>query len=53
MDKMNYKQKNKYKEISSKANDYLDKVNRIDKIKAYLLKNSDKLEEVKKLLYER
>ena len=53
MDKMNYKQKNKYKEISSKANDYLDKVNRIDKIKAYLLKNSDKLEEVEKLLYER
>ena len=53
IDKMNYKQKNKYKEISSKANDYLDKVNWIDKIKAYLLKNSDKLEEVEKLLYER
>lgn len=53
MDKMNYKKKNQYEEISSKANDYLDKVNRIDRIKVYLLKNDDKLEEVKKLLYER
>ena len=50
---MNYKKKNQYEEISSKANDYLDKVNRIDRIKVYLLKNDDKLEEVKKLLYER
>ena len=35
------------------AVDYLDKLNRIDRIKAYLLKHDDKIEEVEKLLYER
>lgn len=50
---MDYKRKNKYKEIHVKANAYLNKLDRIDKIKAYLLKNSAKLKEVEKLLYER
>lgn len=50
---MDYKGKNKYKEIYVKANAYLNKLDRIDKIKAYLLKNSAKLKEVEKLLYER
>ncbi len=53
IDKMDYKRKNKYKEIHVKANAYLNKLDRIDKIKAYLLKNSAKLKEVEKLLYER
>lgn len=53
MDKMNYKRKNKYKELSNKANDYLDKINRIEKIKIYLLKNSEKIKEVENLIYEK
>lgn len=53
MDKMNYKKKNKYIDISSKANSYIDKLNRIEKIKNHLLKDDSKLEEVEKLLYER
>lgn len=53
MDKMNYKKKNKYIDISSKANSYIDKLNRIERIKNHLLKDDSKLEEVEKLLYER
>ena len=50
---MNYKKKNKYIDISSKANSYIDKLNRIERIKNHLLKDDSKLEEVEKLLYER
>ena len=39
MDKMNYKKKNKYIDISSKANSYIDKLNRIERIKNHLLKD--------------
>ena len=53
MDKMNYKKKNKYIDISSKANSYIDKLNRIERLKNHLLKDDSKLEEVEKLLYER
>ena len=53
MDKMNYKKKNKYIDIFSKANSYIDKLNRIERIKNHLLKDDSKLEEVEKLLYER
>ena len=53
MDKMNYKKKNKYIDIFCKANSYIDKLNRIERIKNHLLKDDSKLEEVEKLLYER
>ena len=53
VDKVNYKNKNNYKNILIKANNYIDIINRIDKIKKYLLKDNTKLEEVENLLYER
>mgnify|MGYP004513488109 FL=1 len=53
MDKINYKRKNHYQETKEKANHYIDKINRIDRIKNYLLKNDDKILEVEKMLYER
>lgn len=51
-DKMNYKKKNKYDEIYNIAYEYINKIERIDKIKNYLLNNSIKIIEVEKLLYE-
>ncbi len=53
VDKVIYKRKNHYQETKEKANHYIDKINRIDRIKNYLLKNDDKILEVEKMLYER
>lgn len=49
--KVNYKKKNKYMEVLDSANEYIDKVDRIDKIKNYLLKDSSKIEEIEKIIY--
>lgn len=51
--KVNYKKKNKYNDILIMANDYIEKVNRINKISNYLLKDSTNLDKIEKLLYER
>jgi DNA mismatch repair ATPase MutS len=51
--KMNYKKKNTYKDILDTSSKYIDKLNRIDKIKNYLLKDDSKLEQVERILYER
>ncbi len=53
MDKMNYKKKNKYQELLIKSKEYIDKLERINQIKNYLLKDHSKLEEIENLLYER
>lgn len=53
VDKVNYKNKNNYNNFLIKANNYIDIINRIDKIKKYLLKDNTKLEEVENILYER
>ena len=52
-DKINFKKKNKYNEAYDVACEYLDKVNRIEKIKNYLFVHSDKIINVEKVLYER
>lgn len=51
--KVNYKKKNKYTEVLDTANEYIDRVKRIDRVKNYLLKDSSKLEEIENLIYER
>lgn len=51
--KVNYKKKNKYTKVLDTANEYIDKINRIYRIKNYLLKDSSKLKEIDKLIYER
>ena len=51
--KVNYKKKNKYTEVLDTANEYIDKVKRIDKVRNYLLKDSSKLDEIENLIYER
>ena len=53
IEKMNYKKKNKYNEILPKANEYIDRINRIDKIHKYLNNNPDKIQIVEEVLYER
>ena len=52
MEKMDFKKKNKYNALLTKANEYIDRKNRIDKICKYLNNNSDKIEVVEKTLYE-
>ena len=52
IDKMNIKKKNKYNEILIKANEYIDKMNRIQKINNYLNKYPDKNSIVEEVLYE-
>ena len=49
---MNFKKKNKYDEILKKANEYIDKINRIQKINIYLNKYPDKISKVEEVLYE-
>ena len=51
-DKMNYKKKNTYYEVLDIARDYIDKLERIDRIKNYLMKDSSKLKDIEKLIYE-
>lgn len=51
-DKMDYKKKNKYNELLDIANGYIDKINRIDKIRDYLMKDSSKIRDIEKLIYE-
>ena len=51
-DKMNYKRKNKYNELLTKSCEYIEKIDRIDKICKYLNNNPDKIPKVEKILYE-
>ena len=51
--KINYKKKNKYYEVLDIANEYIDRMERIDKIRNYLIKDSSKLLDIEKILYER
>lgn len=51
--KVNYKKKNKYYEVLDIANEYIDIMNRINKIKNYLINDSSKLDDIEKILYER
>lgn len=51
--KVNYKKKNKYYEVLDIANEYIDRMERIDKIRNYLIKDSSKLLDIEKILYER
>ena len=53
IEKMNYKKKNKYKNINIIANEYIDKINRIKEITKYLNNNSNMINKVEKLIYER
>ena len=53
IEKMNYKKKNNYDIIKNKSLNYIDKIERINKIKAYLLKDDSKLKDIENLLYER
>ena len=53
MDKMNYKKKNNYNELLTKANEYVVRNDRIDKICKFLNTNSNMIEVVEKTLYER
>lgn len=50
--KENYKRKNKYNEILKDANKYINKINRIEKIKNHLMIDDFKLKDVELLLYE-
>ena len=50
--KENFKRKNKYNEILKEAKKYIDKINRIEKVKNYLMINDSRLLDVEKLLYE-
>lgn len=53
IEKVNYKRKNKYYELLAKANDYIFKLERINKIRNYLLKDNSKIDEIEKILYAR
>lgn len=53
IDKMNYKKKNKYKEVVDRANKYINIITRVDRIRNILLKDSSKISDVERLLYER
>ena len=50
---MNYKKKNKYKEVVDRANKYINIITRVDRIRTILLKDSSKINDVERLLYER
>ena len=52
VDKVNYKRKNNYYKLSDKANKYIDKLERIDKIRNYLLNDDSKLNDIEAILYE-
>ena len=51
--KVNYKKKNKYCDVLDISNEYIDIMNRINKIKNYLINDSSKLDDIEKILYER
>ena len=51
-DKMDYKRKNKYDEVLDTASEYIDKINRIDRVRNYLIKDSSKLRDIGNLIYE-
>ena len=53
IDKINYKKKNKYYELSVKADNHINKLDRINKITNYLLKDDSKLDEIEKIIYAR
>lgn len=53
IDKVNYKKKNQYQVILDKANYSINNLERIDKIKNFLLKDNSKIDEIERLLYER
>lgn len=50
--KMNFKRKNKYDELLAKSMKYIDKINRVNNIRNYLLNDDSKIESVEKLIYE-
>ena len=50
---MNYKKINKYDDYKIKAIQYIDKINRIEKIKNTLLFDDSKLKEIERILYEK
>lgn len=52
IEKNDFKKKNKYNDLYNDANTFIDKINRINKIKNYLLNNANKIIEVEKLIYE-
>lgn len=52
IEKNDFKKKNKYNDLYNDANTFIDKINRINKIKNYLLNNASKIIEVEKLIYE-
>ena len=52
-DKINYKKKNNYYELLAKANNHINKIDRINKIYNYLLKDDSKLDKIEKILYAR
>lgn len=52
IDKVNYKKKNKYKEVIDRANKYIDIITRVDRIRNILLKNNSKISDVERILYE-
>lgn len=52
-EKMNYKNKNKYNNLLTVSNEYINKISRIEKIKNHLLKDSKKLNKIEELLFER
>ena len=53
IEKMNYKKRNKYDDYKIKAIQYIDKINRIEKIKNTLLFDDSKLKEIERILYEK
>lgn len=53
LEKMNFKNKNKYNEILSNVNNELYKIERIDRIKEFLLKDMSKINEIENIIYER
>lgn len=52
IEKNDFKKKNKYNDLLNEANLYIDKINRINKIKNYLLNDSSKLVAIERLIYE-
>ena len=49
IDKVNYKKKNQYHVILDKANYSINNLERIDKIKNFLLKDNSKIDEIERL----
>ena len=52
IEKNDFKKKNKYNDLLNESNLYIDKINRINKIKNYLLNDSSKLVDIERLIYE-